>query len=125
MPFQKGNKLAVGNRNYQTGKEAWENVGSFLVTEGAEAYVNLMRENIRENPDKFVAMFHTVIEYFKPKLARKEVDVNNNGPVTINLLQFNSAPITPIPNESSGDDWDQLAVATPTTVSGRSVQLVQ
>ena len=121
MPFQKGNTLSVGKGRKGYDEEAWKNIGSFLVTEGAEAYVMIMRENIRENPDKFVVMFHTVLEYFKPKLARKEIDVNNNGPMTINILQFNAAPLTQIQNEFSGGDWDQLTVVASPTVSGRSV----
>ena len=125
MPFQKGNTLSVGKGRKGYGEEAWKNIGSFLITEGAEAYVTIMRENIKEDPDKFVAMFHTVLEYFKPKLARKEVDINGAGPVTINLLQFNSDKITKITNESSGGDWDQLTVVATPTVSRGGLQLVQ
>ena len=72
MTFQKGNKLGKGrpkgSKNYRT--QYWDNIGDFLVNEGAEKYLQALQTlNDKEYRDEFVK----ILEYFKPKRARTEV----------------------------------------------------
>lgn len=50
--------------------KAWDALGTFIVQEGAERYMNALKAL---EDDKYVERFEHVLEYFKPKLARSEL----------------------------------------------------
>lgn len=64
----------VGNKNAKTLQ--WELMGEYLTDAGIKRYKELM-ENA--NAEDFPKLFMQLIEFFKPKLARKEL----SGEVTI------------------------------------------
>jgi hypothetical protein len=57
-------------------KEEWEFVGKYLMTEGSEKFIEVIKEL---PPGQFISAYLAALEYFKPKLARKEVDVTSKG----------------------------------------------
>jgi len=58
----------VGNKNAKTLQ--WELMGEYLTDAGIKRYKELM-ENA--NAEDFPKLFMQLIEFFKPKLARKEL----------------------------------------------------
>ncbi len=68
--FQKGHKgfKPVGAISAKT--KAWEELGTFIVQDGAVRYMNALKAL---EDDKFVERFEHVLEYFKPKIARTEL----------------------------------------------------
>lgn len=57
-----------GTKNKKTLQ--WEAIGDFLINDGANRAVKIMREC---KDDKFMDYFNQLLEYFKPKLARTEI----------------------------------------------------
>lgn len=56
-----------GSKNKRT--LHWQEMGEYIVTEGVERYVEILKKL----PDKeFQDRFESIVEYFKPKLARTE-----------------------------------------------------
>jgi hypothetical protein len=87
-PGHKGLK-AKGTKHHKTkvlekvGLSSWEKFGEWLTTKGVEDYMEAM--NQLGPRDKIVA-FNAIIEYYKPKLTRSQVDVNAN--VVIENISF-------------------------------------
>jgi hypothetical protein len=87
-PGHKGLK-AKGTKHHKTkvlekvGLTSWEKFGEWLTTKGVEDYMEAM--NQLGPRDKIVA-FNAIIEYYKPKLTRSQVDVNAN--VVIENISF-------------------------------------
>ena len=67
----------------KVGISKWEEFGQWLTTKGVEDYMQAMNE--LGPRDKIVA-FNAIIEYYKPKLTRSQVDVNAN--VVIDNISF-------------------------------------
>ena len=131
MPFKKGDAQtaqwgkmggAANIANREKMKQAFIDgiCGNF---DGYNEKLRLLRDGVEisEPEQEFLDRMEKNTEFAIPKLARKEIDLNSNGPITINIMQFNTAPLTQIQNEFSGSDWDQLTVVASPTVSGRSV----
>jgi len=72
MPFEKGRKKTGGKQKGAKDKKtiAWENIGSYLINEGANRAKEIM---MNSNDRQFMFYFETLLEYFKPKLARTEI----------------------------------------------------
>jgi hypothetical protein len=73
MPFKLGNNLGRGDKNAGTvklSKDEWENFGQWLVKGGVE---RLNQELSTLEGKEFVQGFTSVLEYFRPKLARQEL----------------------------------------------------
>jgi hypothetical protein len=67
----------------KVGLSSWEKFGEWLTTKGVEDYMEAM--NQLGPRDKIVA-FNAIIEYYKPKLTRSQIDVNAN--VVIDNISF-------------------------------------
>jgi hypothetical protein len=67
----------------KVGISKWEEFGQWLTTKGVDDYREAMQE--LSPRDKIVA-FNAIIEYYKPKLTRSQVDVNAN--VVIENISF-------------------------------------
>ena len=76
--FKKGHKglKPVGAISQKT--KAWEELGEYIAQDGAQRYMVALK---RLEDDKFVDRFEHVLEFFKPKLARKEVTGSNGEPI--------------------------------------------
>jgi len=80
MPFQKGCKksknagMKKGQKSEKT--QAWEAIGEYLIGEGAERYKNYLLEL---NDKDFSVEFKAIIEYFKPKLNRTDLDLKSKS----------------------------------------------
>jgi len=87
-PGHKGLKVK-GTKHHKTkvlekvGISKWEEFGQWLTTKGVDDYREAMQE--LSPRDKIVA-FNAIIEYYKPKLTRSQVDVNAN--VVIDNISF-------------------------------------
>ena len=82
-PRQKGVKDKKTRLLEKVGLSSWEKFGEWLTTKGVEDYMEAM--NQLGPRDKIVA-FNAIIEYYKPKLTRSQVDVNAN--VVIDNISF-------------------------------------
>ena len=74
MPFQKGIDKVPGSGKQKGSKNqktlAWERIGEYVIGEGADRYISI----ITTLPDKeFLTEFRAIIEYFRPKLTRTQV----------------------------------------------------
>lgn len=97
MPFAKGHKLSTGRppgaKSIKT--EQWEMIGQYLTREGADTYLASLKKLYNdEKYAEFMERFEKILEYFKPKLARKEITGEDGGPVETNLtIEFiNKSP---------------------------------
>jgi hypothetical protein len=54
----------------------WEELGDFLVTEGAERYMTILSEM---DDEKFFKHYTVVLEYFKPKQIRQDSNISFDG----------------------------------------------
>ena len=71
MPFVKGNKEATKKGKHEKTK-AWEALGESIVTTHAERFNSILQSSEDENFQRYFTM---ILEYFKPKQARTEVDM--------------------------------------------------
>lgn len=67
-----------GTKNKKT--KQWEQIGDYLTNEGAEKFKNIM---LNGEDEDFTKNYLAVLEYFKPKLSRS--DVNNTGNQTFTV----------------------------------------
>jgi hypothetical protein len=88
MPFKKGKSgnpkgMLKGTTHEKT--KAWENLGEFITESGAER-VKLILGSCE--PEDFIKYYTTLLEYFKPKLARSESKVESKveGTISINVI---------------------------------------
>lgn len=82
-PRQKGVKDKKTRLLEKVGISKWEEFGNWLTTKGVDEYREAMEQ--LSPRDKIVA-FNAIIEYYKPKLTRSQVDVNAN--VVIDNISF-------------------------------------
>jgi hypothetical protein len=84
MPFTKRIKkhpasgMKPGQKSAKV--EAWERIGEYLINEGSERYLRI----ISGLPDdRFIKEFQAIIEFFRPRLQRAEVQQET----TVNYLR--------------------------------------
>lgn len=72
MKFEKGHKKVGGKQKGKKNEKtlAWEGIGDYLINEGADRAREIMMQS---KDEKFMLYFNTLLEYFKPKLARQEL----------------------------------------------------
>ena len=91
---QPGIASAAGSKSSNKGKEQaktkqWKALGEIICGAHAEKFTNYMNKlwnsNDQKEQDKAAQVYLQTIEYFQPKLARTESDVNVNTeePITI------------------------------------------
>lgn len=61
----------------------WEQLGEFLVNDGAELFMNNVKDMMSSLDPKEVAtgmsMYKDTLEFFKPKLSRSDTDLTSGG----------------------------------------------
>lgn len=57
----------------------WNEIGEWFSNEGLEAYQEELINMKAENPAEFMKRYETMMEYFKPKLSRANVDHTTKG----------------------------------------------
>jgi hypothetical protein len=82
---QSGNLKGRPNGAVSEKTKAWENLGEFITESGAER-VKLILGSCE--PEDFIKYYTTLLEYFKPKLARSESKVESKveGTLSINVI---------------------------------------
>ncbi len=100
--FKKGHKghKPVGALSEKT--IAWNNLGDFFTQEGAERAKNVM---MGADDEAFMRYYSGLIELFKPKLSRSDVNQNNTGKQEI------------IIRRESNDSYPPIIQSTPGTAS--------
>ena len=80
MPFQKGHSLSQGRPKSSKNKKThqWEEIGNYIRDKGADKLIQELNEL---EGKEYVQAFTSIIEYFKPKLSRKDVDLTSGGSV--------------------------------------------
>jgi hypothetical protein len=83
--FKKGHKGFKPKGAVSEKTKAWENLGEFITESGAER-VKLILGSCE--PEDFIKYYTTLLEYFKPKLARSESKVESKveGTLSINVI---------------------------------------
>ena len=78
MPFKKGHTLTtgrpLGSRNIKT--HGVDFLLRYVAEEGADEFLSKLK---LAGDEKFLLLFKDLLEYVKPKLARREVDVTSGG----------------------------------------------
>lgn len=79
MPFKKGQSgnpkgKLKGTKTQKT--KAWEAIGEYLIGDGAERYKKYLLELSEKD---FSVEFKAIIEYFKPKLNRTDLDLKSKS----------------------------------------------
>lgn len=83
MAFEKGHKgyKPVGSKSTKTLE--WEEFGKQLLENGLPRAIEILQTC---EDEKFIAQFTNLLEYFKPKLARSEVNVDGEVKHTVTFL---------------------------------------
>ena len=74
MAFKKGDKkppnsgIRKGEKQLKT--RQWEGIAEYMIEDGATRFGDIMKDL---PDDKFIPTYLSILEYFKPKLARQEV----------------------------------------------------
>lgn len=90
MPFQKGNKLGVIGAKVR--KDKLDNLFAWVASGGAREYHELLAslpkhdDGLSKGKTEFLDRYAPLIEYAKPKLARKEIVGDGGGPLKVMLL---------------------------------------
>ena len=79
-----------GSKNVKT--QAWERLGESIINEGAERFLKILSESDDKDFEKAYLM---ILEYFKPKQQRSEV--NSKSEIVINWNE----EVPYIPDENS------------------------
>jgi hypothetical protein len=97
MPFQKGHKkiegsgFKKGEKSKKTklkesvGLDSWEKLQKFMLTNGLEKFID---EVSKMKGQQYAVNFLQMIEYFKPKLARTESNVNFKGEIKNFIIEL-------------------------------------
>jgi len=84
VQFKKGHSKIEGSGIKKGEKQkktlAWEAIGDYIVSEGAERLIKILAESTDVD---FIKNYAMLLEYFKPKLARTEMTADIEGEVTI------------------------------------------
>ena len=82
--FQKGHEghKPKGAKSEKT--LAWEHLGEFITESGAERVKEILGTC---PPDKFMVYYPLLLEYFKPKLARTELNHEGEQTLTVKFIE--------------------------------------
>ena len=82
MPFEKGHEKIGGRKKGSKDKKTlqWEAIGEWLANEGSERYMKLLQQL---EDDKYLNEFKAIIEYFKPKQQRTQIEGNMKSDIII------------------------------------------
>ena len=96
MSFEKGHKLSPGRKRGSVNKKTreWEELGEYLIAEGAKRVVEIMQNS---PPKEFIVYYDRFLNYFKPQLSRKQVDIDQKDITPIVFVPYEEI-------ESSKDD---------------------
>jgi hypothetical protein len=83
--FEKGHKGFKPKGAVSEKTKAWESLGDFITESGADRVKTILASC---EPDDFIKYYTTLLEYFKPKLARSESKVESKieGQLTLNVI---------------------------------------
>ena len=88
MTFKKGNTLQSHSGTIVRQKNAeWNYVRDFILEEGAMKFLEILKNQADENPEKYLANFIAMLEFFRPKLARQEVQ-HTGEPFTVQIVNY-------------------------------------
>jgi len=84
---QKGSLNKRTKLKKEIGIENWEQIESYLITEGAGKLIDSMRQL---KPSQYVHAYIGLLEFFKPKLSRQTINTGKEGEekeieITLNL----------------------------------------
>jgi hypothetical protein len=80
MGFEKGRKKTGGKpKGHKDEKtKAWEDLGEYITSRCAERAIDIMAKSSDKD---FMLHFNNLLEYFKPKQARVEQNINRDEQV--------------------------------------------
>jgi hypothetical protein len=79
MPITKEQASANGKKGKGVKRNKtrqWDDIGTYLTVYGSE---RLLTELDALEGKEYVSAFKDILEYFKPKLARKDIDITSGG----------------------------------------------
>lgn len=65
--FKKGHKGLKPKGAISKKTKLWEELGEYIVGEGAEMYMQYLKQ---QDPENFMKRYEMILEYFKPKQSR-------------------------------------------------------
>ncbi len=77
--FQKGNKEAAKKGRHEKTKQ-WETLAESIVTTHTERFNSILETC---DDKTFLMHFSSILEYFKPKLARTEITGEDGGAINV------------------------------------------
>jgi len=79
--FKKGNP---GRQHGSVGKKTkqWDEIGDYLINEGANKFIDILR---KQDDQKFIQYYTTILEYFKPKQVRSDNFNRSEGKLQIEI----------------------------------------
>ncbi|MEK7138194.1 MAG: hypothetical protein AAB787_01665 [Patescibacteria group bacterium] len=91
MPFQKGNTL--GRQGTKARIDKLDALFTWVASGGAREFHSKLatlasKEELSPPEKEFMDRYAPLIEYAKPKLARREIVGNDGGPIQINLVNY-------------------------------------
>lgn len=81
--FKKGHKGLKPKGAVSKKTRMWEDLGSYIVNEGAEKAMNYL---MTLGDKDFFDRFNLMLEYFKPKQSRVQQDITSNGKTIVPIL---------------------------------------
>jgi hypothetical protein len=96
--FQKGHKGYKPKGAVSEKTKAWESLGDFFTQEGAGRAAEIM---MSADDEAFMRYYSGLIELFKPKLSRSDVNQNNTGQQEIIIRRESNDSYPPIIQSSS------------------------
>ena len=106
MKFKKGESgnpkgKPKGALNEKT--KAWDTLGNFFTEQGANRAAEIM---MSADDEAFMRYYSGLIELFKPKLSRSDVNQNNSGKQEIIIRRESNDSYPPIISSSPGTEED-------------------
>jgi hypothetical protein len=80
----KTGKFAKGNPGKPMGAisdkaKIWNEIGDWFKSEGLEAYLEALNTMRESDPIEYMKRYEAMLEYFKPKLSRANIDHTTDG----------------------------------------------
>jgi hypothetical protein len=103
MAAPKGHKgyKPVGAISKKT--QEWNNLGELITEKGAGRIGRIMDEG---DDETFLRVYLALLEHFKPKLSRSDVNQNNSGKQEIIIRRESNDSYPPIISSSPGTETD-------------------